>query len=78
MGQEGGSPGEKGREPGVQRWREPGEIEKNFATFRDVLQYKWDKEERITTERGGKREKKVREAGVEDTGSGSRRYGKRE
>ena len=63
----GWDPGRKGagggrREAGVQKWREPGEIEKNFATFRNILQYKWDKEEGTTTERGGKREEKIREA----------------
>ena len=46
----------RGRKAGVPRWREPGEIEKNFATFRNILQKKWDKEEGITKERGGNRE----------------------
>ena len=60
----GGGRREKRRwEARVQRWREQGEIKKYFTTVCNILQYKSEKEE----ERGGKRDLKVREAGVEDT-----------
>ena len=63
-GREGyGRPERKGREVGVPKGLEAGEIGENYATLHDISQSKKGKTEEAKKKRGGSRDCKVREAG---------------